>query len=184
MAQSHFPTRQFTASELVESCGAILFDLSNPGFRRVCLEKIVHTNEYVLPKGRRNIHESRKDAARREVFEETGYRCDMLPVCMSVRATAVDDEPDVDDEARKHENLVEPFMCTLRDLPNNAGAKLIWWYIAVVSDINGERGPGENAYTADFFGCDEAVTKLHFESDREVLRLAIEIVDTTLARST
>lgn len=184
MAQSRFPTRQFTSSQLVESCGAIIFDLSDPCLRRVCIAKIVNTNEYVLPKGRRNIHESRRDAALREMYEETGFRCELLPVRMSVRATVANDEPDVSDEARNHGDLTEPFMSTLRDLPDKAGAKLIWWFIAVVSDINGERGPGENGFQADFFDCNEAVAKLHFESDREVLRRAIEIVDVTLAGST
>lgn len=115
------------------------------------------------------------------MYEETGYRCDILPVRMAVRATAINDEPDVSDEAREHEGLMEPFMSTLRDLPNAVGVKLIWWFIAVITDMNEERGPGEQAFKVDFFDCDEAVTKLHFETDREVLRRAIKIVDDTLA---
>jgi 8-oxo-dGTP pyrophosphatase MutT (NUDIX family) len=177
MAQSCFPTRQFTSSEFVESCGAIIFDLSDLCSSRACVVKIVETGEYVLPKGRRNIQESRKDAALREAYEETGYRCELLPVRMAVRATAVGDDPDVTDKARQHEGLMEPFMCTVRDLPHDAGVKIIWWFIAVVSDINGERGPGENTFKVEFFNCDEAVTKLHFETDREVLRRAIELVE-------
>lgn len=180
MAQSHFPTRQFTSSEFVESCGAIIF--SDPCSRRVCVAKLVETGEYVLLKGRRNIQESRRDAALREAYEETGYRCELLPVRMAVRATALGDDPDVPDYARMYDGLEEPFMCTVRDLPHGAGLKIIWWFIAVVSDINETRGPGENTFKVEFFNCDEAVTKLHFETDREVLRRAIEIVDDTLTK--
>jgi 8-oxo-dGTP pyrophosphatase MutT (NUDIX family) len=181
MAASIFPTRQYSASNFVESCGAIFFDFSNPATKRVCLANAISLNEWVLVKGRRNINESRKDAAIREVYEETGFRCKLLPVRMPTRATTFDDPPDVPDCPHMHENLTEPFMCTFRELPTGSGVKIIWWFIALVDDVNGQRGPGEETFRVEFFECKEAVQKLTFETDREVLRKAIQIVEDTAA---
>lgn len=182
MAQSNFKTHQYPSPSFVESCGAILFDLSHPPTKRVCLGNIISKNEYILPKGRRNINESRKDAALCEVYEETGYRCKLLPVAMATRATALDDDADVADVAKVREDLTEPFMFTVRELSVHAGVKIIWWYIAVLDDDNGERGPGEENIRPEFFECEEAVGKLWFELDRDTLRRAVEIVEETMAR--
>jgi hypothetical protein len=67
MAQSSFPTHQYSSSTFVESCGTVLFDLSKPYSKRVCLTSILASNGWVLAKGRRNINEARKDAALREI---------------------------------------------------------------------------------------------------------------------
>ncbi|KAL5113756.1 hypothetical protein ACEQ8H_008368 [Pleosporales sp. CAS-2024a] len=178
MAASNFPTRQYPSSEFVESCGTILFDLSQPCNTLVCLGHLVVSSEWVLVKGRRNINESRQDAAIRETYEETGYRCKLLPVRMSTRATAVDDAPDVPDRPREHDNLTEPFMCTMRELGTGKGVKMIWWFIAVLDMLDAEeRGPGEQeTMQAAFMACEAAVETLTFETDRHVLRRAINIL--------
>jgi 8-oxo-dGTP pyrophosphatase MutT (NUDIX family) len=182
MDESKFTTHQYTSSTFVESCGAVLFDLSNPSSKRVCIGNIVDKNEWILLKGRRNINESRQDAALREIYEETGYRGTLLPVRMATRATATGDPADVRDRPRVHDGLSEPFMCTVRELPFDGGVKIIWWYIATLNE-NGEVGPGEADIRAQFFDCDEAIGKLWFETDREVLRKAMEIVEDTMARA-
>jgi hypothetical protein len=76
--------------------------------------------------------------------------------------------------------LTEPFVCTFRELPNDTGVKIIWWFIALVDDVNERKGPGEDTFRVEFFECEEAVQKLTFETDREVLRKAIQIVHETL----
>ena len=184
MAQSSLPTQQYPTPSFVESCGAILFSLSpSPSIPpRVCLVNILSQNKFVLPKGRRNINESRKDAALREAYEETGYRCKLLPVKMATRATGPEDDAEVKDEAKVREGLMEPFMFTIRELGVGKGVKIIWWYVAVVDDEDGERGPGEEGLRPEFLDCGEAVDKLWFETDREVLRRAMEIVEETVAR--
>ncbi|KAF3053077.1 hypothetical protein E8E11_002945 [Didymella keratinophila] len=157
MAESSFVTRQYVSEQFVESCGAVLFISSKPVNAKVCLVNLPSTNEWVLPKGRRNIGESRKEAAMREVAEETGLQCRLLPL-----------------------DITEPFMCTVRELPKRNGGKLIWWYIAVLEyDAYSRKGPGEAQFKPEFFTADDAVQKLHFESDREVLRKAVEIINTT-----
>ncbi|KAL1593559.1 hypothetical protein SLS59_009256 [Nothophoma quercina] len=169
MAESNFVTRQYASEQFVESCGAVLFISSKPQNAKVCLVNYLKTNEWMLPKGRRNIGESRKEAALREVAEETGLQCRLLPVTMPTRACSAGDPPDVPDEARTQIDITEPFMCTVRELPKGNGTKLIWC----------RRGPGEEQFKPEFFTADDAVQKLHFESDREVLRKAIEIINTT-----
>jgi 8-oxo-dGTP pyrophosphatase MutT (NUDIX family) len=180
MASSRFPTRQFPSEQFVECCGAIVFNLTD---ERICLCNLLSNSEWVLPKGRRNIDESRKDAALREVYEETGYRCHLLPVTMATRATRSGDEADVRDEQRVLDDLIEPFMCTVRELGdrNGGGIKIIWWFVGVL-DSNEERGSGEEMFRSEWFAYDEAVLKLSFELDRNVVRKAAGVVRDTLAR--
>lgn len=182
MAESSFIIRQFPSELFVESCGAVLFTSSKTADAKVCIVNLQSKNEWMLPKGRRNIDESRKEAALREVAEETGFQCRLLPVTMPTRATAANDPPDVLDMAVTKKDITEPFMCTLRELSDGMGVKVIWWYIAVLEDdAYSRRGPGEDQFKPEFFSTNEAVQKLHFESDRGVLRKAIEIVTTTEA---
>jgi 8-oxo-dGTP pyrophosphatase MutT (NUDIX family) len=180
MAESSFVTRQYASEQFVESCGAVLFMSSELANAKVCLINLLSTNEWMLPKGRRNIGESRKEAAVREVAEETGLQCRLLPVTMSTRACAANDPPDVPDEARTQIDITEPFMCTIRELAKSNGTKLIWWYIAVLEhDAYSRKGPGEAQFKSELFTADDALQKLHYESDRELLRKAVEIIKTT-----
>lgn len=181
MAQSSFKNVQYSSEQFVESCGAVLFDLADPQAPRICLVSLLKTNEWLLAKGRRNINESRKEATLREVTEETGYSCHLLTVSMATRACAVDAPANVRDKPRLHDNLTEPFMCTIRELARGNGVKIIWWYIAALDDDAFERiRPGEAGFKPAFFPCKEAIEKLSFESDREVVRRAIQILEETM----
>lgn len=190
MAQSTFVTRQFASDAFVESCGAVLFhvddDHDHHHATRVCLVKLRSTGEWLLPKGRRNISESRRDAAVREIVEETGFPCQLFPVRMPTRACAPAAPADAPDVASVYDGIVEPFMCTVRELPLGKGIKIIWWYVGKLGDCSGTDhglhpcGPGEPAFQAEFFPCDEAVRRLHFEQDREVLRRAVSIVEDSI----
>jgi hypothetical protein len=51
-----------------------------------------------------------------------------------------------------------------------------------VLDVVGDRRPGEQTFRSEFFDYDEAIEKLWFETDREILRRAVEIVEGTMAR--
>ena len=124
MATSKYDTTQCTSSEFVESSGAILFDLTHEP-RRVCLIHYAAKNEWLLAKGRRNCGESRRDAALREVEEETGYKCHIYPVTMPVRAPRIDEADDVIDRARTYPDLSEPFMVTIRELQEKSDVNII-----------------------------------------------------------
>lgn len=178
MAKSSFKTHQYPTPTFVESCGAIMFHLSASSPPKVCLLNYLRKNEYLLPKGRRNLGESRCAAALREATEETGYKCNVLPVKMATRAPHEDEEADAPDKARVVEKCEEPFMFTIRELGNGKGVKLIWWFIASLDgEIDTKGQGGEAQFRAEFFECHEAIEKLHFETDREVLRKAIELVE-------
>ena len=88
------------------------------------------------------------------------------------------------DQARRYPGLTEPFMLTVREM-GDGGVKLIWWFVAVVDGIPGDGdgngsvpvGAGESDFRAEFFTFEEAVGKLSFRNDREVLERAIALVE-------
>lgn len=177
MATSKYDTTQYTSSEFVESSGAILFDLTHEP-RQVCLIHYAAKNEWLLAKGRRNCGESRLDAALREVEEETGYKCHIYPVTMPVRAPRIDEADDMIDKARTYPDLSEPFMVTIRELKEKSDVKIIWWYIAAVDgDVNADATRVDGDFKAEFFAYNEALQKLTFQDDRDVLERAIALVE-------
>lgn len=173
MATSKFQTEQYSAEQFVESVGAIAIKVTT---REVCL--ISYAGEWMLAKGRRNIGESRSQAALREMKEETGYSCHMLPLTMKVRAPPATETVDYPDEPSVQEKVCEPFMLTCRHLHGNGGIKLIWWYIATI-DESAEVGPSEEQFKTRLVGFEEALSMLTFENDREIVRKAMEIFDET-----
>lgn len=176
MATSQYATSQYTSEEFVESSGAILFDLSQE--KKVCLIYYKAKDEWLLAKGRRNCGESRKDAALRELQEETGYRCCLHPVTMASRAPPMAEIGDIADQARTFPNLTEPFMLTIRRLDGKSNVKVIWWYIAVLDkDFAADRSNGEADFRAEFFTLNEAPQRLTYEDDRHILMRAIELVE-------
>lgn len=173
MAASKFLTEQYSTENILESAGAVIFNLKS---KQLCLLYHKLSGEYYLPKGRRNVGESRHAAALREATEETGYNCLPLSINLSSRQPSAD-ETDVNapDHIQEHHNVsTEPFMVTLRDL--GSGRKnLVWWYIASSSFVS--RDSGEEQYAAHTFGYHDAVERLTFETDRVVVRKAVEIVE-------
>lgn len=91
---------------------------------------------WLLPKGRKNIGESLAEAAVRETYEETGYRCSLMRLTMCTRATLGNDAEDV---VREVSGVCEPLMVSLRE--GAAGQKLVFWYVAQV-DESKERTEG------------------------------------------
>ncbi|KAL4801800.1 hypothetical protein BDV18DRAFT_164610 [Aspergillus unguis] len=180
------PSKQYTSSELIESSGAIFSNLSTSP-KTVCLLYYQTKNEWLLAKGRRNIDESRQDAALRELREETGYSARLVPVRMYTRAPPapysqvdgtghVPDVPDVPDVPRLHDALTEPFMLSVR--PLSGGVKIIWWYIAALDERvdSGVQSAGEEQFSSEFVPFDEALERLSYQGDREVLERAMELV--------
>lgn len=64
------------SNDFAISCGTITIDLQA---KKVLLIFNRESNEYLLPKGRKNTSETLESAAKRETFEETGIRCELLP---------------------------------------------------------------------------------------------------------
>ncbi|KAF2472247.1 uncharacterized protein BDR25DRAFT_393125 [Lindgomyces ingoldianus] len=182
MAASSFITRQLPSERFVESCGAVLFDLTASPEKKVCLLHYLRKDEWLLAKGRRNCGESRKEAALREVVEETGYLCHLLPVTMATRAPPADGSTDIPDMARTYPNLTEPFMFTMREIEGGSSVKLIWWYIATLDSGSGATTlTGEADFAPEFFPCEEALDRLTFQPDRDVLKQAVRLVEESTA---
>ena len=165
------PTLQLFAHEFVESAGAILFDKD---MKRICLLYNREKGVYILPKGRRNCNESRPDAAVREVREETGYHCEILPLKMKTRAPPENECGQTSDSPREEDALQDPFALTIRD-QGNRRRKLVWWYIARWT------GDEETEYEFDRFKrhwilCEEAMEMLTYKADSELAQRAIQLV--------
>ena len=176
MATSKFRTEQYTSESFVESAGAVLFRLSD---RRICALQLSPSKEYVLAKGRRNCGETRQEAAVREIEEETGFKCRLLPVTMLTRAPPMIETDQEADVARIETEITEPIALQVRHLADG-DAKLIWWYIAAVDENTPakENQPGENSEVG-FYSYEEVLKKLTFQQDRDLVERAIGIVRDT-----
>ncbi|ORY67487.1 NUDIX domain-containing protein [Pseudomassariella vexata] len=182
MAAYMWKTTVYPSDLFVESCGAILFDLSGPT-KKVCLLHYGARDQWLLPKGRRNCNETRQAAAVREVREESGYACVLKPVTMATRAPSELEAANVRDAARTYDGLTEPFMLEVRDLGEGNGVKLVWWFVAELAgwDDDGPpaHGEAEAHFAPQFFECEMAMKRLTFQKDRDVLRKAIDLAESS-----
>jgi hypothetical protein len=96
---------------------------------------------------------------------------------MSTRAPLPDDPENVPDTARLLPDLSEPFMLTFRELDGGVDVKIIWWYIAVVDGDPTGAPSNSKDFTAEFFTCGEALQRLTFQTDRDILSKAMEILE-------
>jgi len=180
MADSRFPTTQIASSDFVISAGCILFRKSpTTNHLQICL---IHfqsrggSKEWLLPKGRKDLGENIAATAVRETYEETGYPCELLPCRMSTRA------PDplvhrTDIGAHLVDDATEPAVITLRNMGKD-GYKIIWWFAGRVrgAKVLGTQMENEH-YTSDFFDAKEAVEKLTYKSDQDVVSKVLAVVE-------
>jgi hypothetical protein len=97
---------------------------------------------------------------------------------MYTRAPATTEAGDVPDRARLYPGITEPFLVTLRRL-EGGDLKFIWWYVAEIDRdaVDGAVGRAEEGFDAEFWGFEEALERLTFEDDREVLKRALSLVE-------
>ncbi|KKP06998.1 hypothetical protein THAR02_00877 [Trichoderma harzianum] len=178
MAESRFESEQYTSENFVESVGGVLFRLSA---REICVLHLLERDEYVLAKGRRNCGETRRETALREVSEETGFACRLLPVNMHTRAPPAIETEQLDDRARFYTNISEPFTLQIRHLGEHE-VKLIWWFILAVDE---EVLPGEtmeDRCAVEFYSYSDVLNKLTFQMDRDMVKKAIDLVENTYTK--
>ena len=177
MALARYPTEQFPSSHFLISGGSILF-ASIQAPLRVCLINHKARGEWLLPKGRKDRGEDVRDAAVRETFEETGYRCELLPLDLVTRAPAAGAQ--TTDAAMAVHGSEEPFMVTLRRT-QEGGVQLLSWFATVCSE-GAEKGVRSGMqtevedYESGFFEAHEAVRVATFQVDRDVITRAVELV--------
>jgi len=182
-------SKQFFSEEFVTSARGVLFRI-NPGHPlEICLIHLQRTEEWLLPKGRKDCGESVEETALREVYEETGWKAVPFPATMHTRATV----PDVEGSKLKQPDQshlasalsTEPFAITIRDNRDNRNLKLIHWFIFTVADpecqqTHGTQMEGEGFDQAIFLEASQAIDTLSFHGDRELARRALEIVRNTM----
>ncbi|KAL9596026.1 MAG: hypothetical protein Q9219_006077 [cf. Caloplaca sp. 3 TL-2023] len=169
--------KQYLSHSFVESVGAVLFRLST---KQICILHRRERDEYVLAKGRRNCGEHRRQTAVREILEETGYHCRLLPLNFFTRAPPAVEVEQGEDKARFFEAICEPFALQVREL-GGEGIKVVWWYVAAVEEGEAWRQDLQELerYDVGFYSYGDAVAKLSFEMDREMVKKAMEIVADT-----
>ncbi|KAK6358285.1 hypothetical protein TWF730_007634 [Orbilia blumenaviensis] len=187
--QTYYPT-----THLTESAGCTLFHLPT---RKICLLNITPQNSnktqqkniITLPKGRRNLNESRKEAAIRETTEETGYKCSLLLVKMGTRLTFPEDDEDIRDRVRVVEGCTESFYMQFRRVgrEDEGRVKVVWWFLGVVDEEDYVRKEGEGwdgvikgGVGVEWRGYEDAIGELTYESDVEVVKAAWRILEDTV----
>jgi 8-oxo-dGTP pyrophosphatase MutT (NUDIX family) len=177
MATSRFQSEQHFSESFVESAGAVIFRLSA---KEICTLRLHARSEYVLPKGRRNLGETRQAAALREVLEETGYSCRILPVNMFTRNPPAVEIESLPDKARLHIDACEPFALQSRRLGED-NVKLVWWYIAAINEEESFKADVQehDKFEVEFHTYADVAQKLTFHMDQEMVKKAIDIVEGT-----
>jgi len=151
----------YPSDRFVISCGTVPLDLIH---KKVLLVRLRSTNEFLLPKGRKDENECLKAAAARETYEETGYPATILPLNVPTRAT---------NRAGDGEHT-EPIAITSR--VTDGVMKIIFWYAASVDSQSlpeqDTQQEGED-FESVWMDCEQALAVLTFADDREVAQLAI-----------
>lgn len=163
------------------SAGCVLFRHNPPpssNTLEICILHHLKRDVWLLPKGRKDQGETIEEAALRETYEETGFKCRLWPQRMPTRAPAVG----VDNVYTTQivDDLVEPIGITIRDLGKD-DIKIIFWFIAKAEDgvdkVHGTQMATED-YESTFMDAQKAVEKLTFEGDRDIVRRALALVTT------
>ncbi|KAH9976048.1 NUDIX hydrolase domain-like protein [Russula compacta] len=177
MALSKYPTDQFPSSNFLVCGGSILF-ASTRAPLQICLLRHTVRDEWLLPKGRKDRGEDVPTTAVRETYEETGYPCHALPLDLVTRAPAAGAQ--TKDAPALVRTSEEPFMLTLRR--TRGVVKLIWWFATVRTPGEDKRDGTQTAvesFESAFFDVDEALRMATFQTDRDVIARAVELVRAT-----
>ena len=156
------PRSLLFSTDFCISCGTVTLD---PSTRRVLLVLSRPTQEYLLPKGRKNASEIFGSAAVRETYEETGVRCSLVAHGFPSLAPEAD------------ASSTEPIAVQQR--VSMGKWKLIFWFVATAdSNVPPVHGTQEEYELFDTVWVDaaEAAGKLAREDDAEVVRTVVEKV--------
>jgi len=182
MAQSKWPTTQYMSKDIIVAAGSVLFRKSPETNKlQICLLYHRRKQEWLLPKGRKDCGESVEAAAIRETFEETGYPCKLLPC--SIHTCAGKPGQDTKDVSHLVDNATEPIVVTVRQVgETEVRIKLIWWFMtrAIGEKMEGTQMASES-FDSHFVNADEAVERLTFADDRDIVRQALVAVRDTEA---
>jgi 8-oxo-dGTP pyrophosphatase MutT (NUDIX family) len=127
----------------------------------------------MLPKGRKDIGEELETTAMRETYEETGVRCELLPLSFPTLATSPAKTKQVGEHNRQ--SITEPFAVTQRT--TGGKLKIIFWYAAqadsAVEKVEGILMDGEDFDTV-WVDAAKVAEMLTFEDDRAIVSKAMK----------
>ena len=122
--------------------------------------------EYMLPKGRKNVGETVEDAAIRETFEESGFKCHLFKHQLSTNAQEPRDFHHTESIA-------------VQQRMSHGVLKIIFWYI---SEVDSRTQPmtdtqeEKEEFDVEWVRMDEAPSKCSFVDDRKIVEKALEAV--------
>lgn len=156
------------ASDFVISCGTVTVDLEN---EKVLLIRWLSNDQYMLPKGRKDIGETLEAAALRETWEETGYLAALLPLPIPTLATSPSESDGVTP------TNTEPICVSQRD--KDGIRKIIFWYVATgdstAPEQKRQQQQGED-FETKWTTLGMAEKTLSFPDDRKIFQAATEAV--------
>jgi 8-oxo-dGTP pyrophosphatase MutT (NUDIX family) len=139
-------TRVFISSNNIsQSAGGIL---ANEDDKKICLIKNENTNEWLLPKGRIEDNENIKKTVKREVYEESGYLCDV-------------------------NNFVG---LQIRPMKDKKTYKIIHWYLCFLKDNTKHINTQESYenFTTKWFSYNESINILTFDDDKNIIKESLK----------
>ncbi|KAH6671516.1 NUDIX hydrolase domain-like protein [Plectosphaerella plurivora] len=167
---SHQRTLVFS-DQFVISCGTVTVDVQRS---KVLLIRSRGSGECMLPKGRKDVGESLEETARRETFEETGVRVELLPVSIRTLATAAEAT-----ELPVPSTVTEPIAMNQRTTSEGV-LKIIFWYVAVADSSGVQEEKTTHQENEDFdtiwtdFG--DVPSVVSFKEDCRIAQAAIAAV--------
>ncbi|KAG8986144.1 hypothetical protein FRB94_003701 [Tulasnella sp. JGI-2019a] len=166
----------FLAEEYHSCAGCILFRFTPDP--QICLLRSRRSSEVVLPKGHKDLGESLEEAALRETYEETGWRCEFLPVNLLTRVPppghASGDAPRMASAVKG-----EAIAVTLRHMDKSGrNVKFVWWFVAQVTGSTRDEGTqmaNEN-FDVEWVAADDAVKVLSRPGDKDAAAQAVKLI--------
>ncbi len=157
----------------------------HPSYDVVLIKKL-SANDLLLPKGHKNINESLEDAAIRETYEETGYRCKLLPLPVPTLAapatpptlpTSAVGDKETSKPRLENEMNTEPIACSLRPVRNGV-QKIIFWFVDIVADDEVVQGTqmADESFENLVVPLERVGEVLRWEDDRRVVGEVVRLV--------
>jgi len=176
------------SQQCVLSCGTITLDLER---NKVLLIRWRTNDEYLLPKGRKDIGETLEQAALRETYEETGHTVHLLPLSMPTLATSpagsssspsptegkIPTEDDTPVDPQRWIECTEPIAVQQR-ITRRGTNKIIFWFVA---QCDSAVPPDRNTQMAneDFETVWAPVNAFHgilsYEDDRRIVSQVVKL---------
>lgn len=117
-----------------------------------------------------------------ETTEETVVSCYLFTVDLVSRVCPTIETKYVPDEPRLFKSACEPIAIHQRKVGDDE-IKLICWFVAAINENETPRQHEEHKFEREFPSYDNAVQNFTFECDRELVKRAIYLVDTTVDQS-